>query len=489
MAWRFRRCPATECSAVGRTADAAPASVCSARRDARGEVDHLLGQRIQPGGCVDHQIAQLRERLARCARVRDRPCAAATTTRVSRSRRCCGVSGTASSRIWRTLKAWASVVLALVDRGGGTARCRFSPNSSTAKRQFVVAGAYRVVDLDHDGAGTGHRGRPAATAASAFGSAGSTRCAAANSASWRLRLRRRDHSSNTDHERARSPPASPATRTSSVLNQRIPSRGRGSGPSRPWGRRDRRPRPAADRAGRAQPRLRRSASTSTPPGGRGRRQQGIGAVGGGHRQQSVVNRRNRWSAWWPGPSPRPATRRTSPRTRPRAGPCGRCRACRSRSSPRSCPNRSARWPRPPHNRLPRNGGPTGGGGCEQEACGQYREGHTEQTGDCACRQSGEHAGAPRRRHVRTAAPLLADCAAVATQRDTFDPYDDFDRQRLVRGAAEECRAGRNQADGHRAPHRLRQGPRPCPALALRCAGSPTRPRWSVPGTATPRAPG
>lgn len=30
-----------------------------------------------------------------------------------------------------------------------------------------------------------------------------------------------------------------------------------------------------------------------------------------------------------------------------------------------------------------------------------------------------------------AAPLLADCATVATQRDTYDSYDDFDRQRLV----------------------------------------------------------
>ncbi len=31
----------------------------------------------------------------------------------------------------------------------------------------------------------------------------------------------------------------------------------------------------------------------------------------------------------------------------------------------------------------------------------------------------------------TPAPLLADCAAVATQRDVYDSYDDFDRQRLV----------------------------------------------------------
>ena len=34
------------------------------RRDARGQIDHLLGQRVQPGRGVDHQIPQLGERLA-----------------------------------------------------------------------------------------------------------------------------------------------------------------------------------------------------------------------------------------------------------------------------------------------------------------------------------------------------------------------------------------------------------------------------------------
>lgn len=37
----------------------------------------------------------------------------------------------------------------------------------------------------------------------------------------------------------------------------------------------------------------------------------------------------------------------------------------------------------------------------------------------------------KRRRVRPAAPLLADCAPVATERDIYDSYDDFDRQRLV----------------------------------------------------------
>ena len=68
------------------------------RGDAGGEFDVLLGQPVEPGRGVDHQIPQLLERLglrlqfAVGARRRH-------TTRVSSSRRCAGVSGGAVSQV------------------------------------------------------------------------------------------------------------------------------------------------------------------------------------------------------------------------------------------------------------------------------------------------------------------------------------------------------------------------------------------------------
>lgn len=148
------------------------------------------------------------------------------------------------------------------------------------------------------------------------------------------------------------------------------------------------PRPTADPVGRAQPgcgaghphphrrpprwgpAARRRGRWWPPPAGR-------------------RDRRNHWSAWWPGPSPRPVNPRMSPRTPPRAGPYGRCRARRSPRSPGSCPNRSARSPHPPHN------WPTGtvadpgrrvrAGGLRSIPRGPHRA-----NGRYACRQSSEH---------------------------------------------------------------------------------------------------
>ena len=120
--------------------------------------------------------------------------AAATITRVSRSRRCCGVSGTASSRIWRTLNACESVVLAFVTAAVNGA-VSLSPNSSTANANslsLVRTALSTSTTIDRDRSSSVSM----ETDASALGSAGSTRCAAANSASRRLRRLRRRHSSS-----------------------------------------------------------------------------------------------------------------------------------------------------------------------------------------------------------------------------------------------------------------------------------------------------
>ena len=139
--------------------------------------------------------------------------AAATTTRVSRSRRCCIVSGTASSRIWRTLNACASVVLALP-----TARLKGSvcaaPNSSTAKANSLslvrtALSTSTTIILDRSSRAS------IGTVANAFGSAGSTRLAAANSASRRLWRRRRDH--RTSPRMIRPKTASAASRPYHVM--------------------------------------------------------------------------------------------------------------------------------------------------------------------------------------------------------------------------------------------------------------------------------
>ena len=55
---------ATEVSAAASNWLCSAASACSDGSDAGGEVDHLLGQRVQPARRVDHQVAQLLERLA-----------------------------------------------------------------------------------------------------------------------------------------------------------------------------------------------------------------------------------------------------------------------------------------------------------------------------------------------------------------------------------------------------------------------------------------
>ena len=126
--------------------------------------------------------------------------AAATITRVSKSRRCCGDSGTASSRIWRTLNACASVVFALLTAVLNGAVC-VVPNSSTAKANSLslvrtALSTSTTIALDRSSRAS------IGTAANAFGSEGSTRCAASNSALRRLRLRRRIHSHSASTARA-----------------------------------------------------------------------------------------------------------------------------------------------------------------------------------------------------------------------------------------------------------------------------------------------
>ena len=161
--------------------------------------------------------------------------AAATITRVSRSRRCGGVSGTASSRIWRTLNACASVVLASVTAllNGAVS---LSPNSSTAKVNSLslvrtALSTSTTIDLDRSSsASTG-------TDASALGSDGSTRRAAAYSASRRLRRRRRvhHHSSSDQHDEDGQRDQQPDRGDAGA--------GRRSAAVQPVGRRDRRARP------------------------------------------------------------------------------------------------------------------------------------------------------------------------------------------------------------------------------------------------------
>ena len=157
--------------------------------------------------------------------------AAATTTRVSRSRRCCCGSGTASSRIWRTLNACESVVFALA-----TARLNGSvwavPNSSTASANsasLVRTALSTSTTMDFDRSSSASIG----TDASALASVGSTRLAAAASASRRLRRRRRIHSHNSSTAR---------TRTASAISSPSPdTAGAGGGRRRvePVGRRHR----------------------------------------------------------------------------------------------------------------------------------------------------------------------------------------------------------------------------------------------------------
>ena len=121
--------------------------------------------------------------------------AAATTTRVSRSRRWAGVSGIASSSCWRTLNACCRVALAFSTARLNRSACCW-PNSSTAKANSLVlvrTALSTSTTIDRDSSSRASRG----TAANALGSVGSTRLAAATSASCRLCLRRRLHSSSS----------------------------------------------------------------------------------------------------------------------------------------------------------------------------------------------------------------------------------------------------------------------------------------------------
>ncbi len=115
--------------------------------------------------------------------------AAATTTRVNSSRRCSGDSGMASSRVCRTLKACARVFLAFSSavRNGAVS---VGPNSSTARANspsLVRTALSTSTTMALDSSSSASMG----TDARAFGSVGSTRWAAANSACRRLLLRRR----------------------------------------------------------------------------------------------------------------------------------------------------------------------------------------------------------------------------------------------------------------------------------------------------------
>ncbi len=125
--------------------------------------------------------------------------AAATTTRVSRSRRSGSGSGTASSSFWRTLNACLRVTLALSTAAANGAVCG-SPNSSTASTSslaLVRTALSTSTTIERDRSSSASMG----TDASALGSVGSTRLAAATSASWRLRCGCRLHSiSSADHQ-------------------------------------------------------------------------------------------------------------------------------------------------------------------------------------------------------------------------------------------------------------------------------------------------
>ena len=121
--------------------------------------------------------------------------AAATTTRVSRSRRWAGVSGIASSSCWRTLNACCRVALAFSTARLNRSACCW-PNSSAAKANSLVlvrTALSTSTTIDRDNSSRASRG----TAASALGSVGSTRLAAATSASCRLCRRRRLHSTSS----------------------------------------------------------------------------------------------------------------------------------------------------------------------------------------------------------------------------------------------------------------------------------------------------
>ena len=110
-------------------------------------------------------------------------------------------SGTASSRIWRTLNACASVVLALLTARLNGSVCA-APNSSTARANSLslvrtALSTSTTIALERSSSAS------IGTAANAFGSDGSTRWAAANSASRRLRRRRRVHHHSTRIARAK----------------------------------------------------------------------------------------------------------------------------------------------------------------------------------------------------------------------------------------------------------------------------------------------
>ena len=123
--------PATEASAVSANWLCSAASACAdgSSRAVRSTICWVI---------ASSRLGALMTRSRSCANASRwesssrSALAAATTTRVSRSRRCAIVSGTASSRIWRTLKACASVVFALTT-AWLNGEVSLSPNSSTAK--------------------------------------------------------------------------------------------------------------------------------------------------------------------------------------------------------------------------------------------------------------------------------------------------------------------------------------------------------------------
>lgn len=121
------------------------------RRDACAEIDHLLGQRIEAAGGIDHQIAHLRERLA---------------LRVEFAVGLGGGHDHPGQQIAALLRGFGHRVIEDVAHVEGLGQCGLGGGDRGAERrgvllaelldgqrQFVLAGAHRVVDLDHDGAG------------------------------------------------------------------------------------------------------------------------------------------------------------------------------------------------------------------------------------------------------------------------------------------------------------------------------------------------
>ena len=427
------------------------------RFETRGQIHHLLGQRVEPGRGVDDADRAVARRPPAGSPVPVGP------------RRRDDHPGQQVAPLLRGLGHGVVEDLAHVERLGERLlgvvhrrgeRCGvLLAEFLDRQRQFVVAGAYGVVDVDDDRCGTGRRARRGTPPPARWGRRDRPVVRRRTRPRGACACRRRLHNSSTSTAMAM------IAEDDHHAHPVDPARGRRGGSLEAVGGGDRGACPVATAQGGLDL-VAAQVSTSTPPVAEVGTSKRVGAVGGGDGEDGVLVLEVADPHACSGPTSRRPGRRRSRRRPPTAGPAGRCRgpvdgglhvgAAAAAQRVRVVGDVVGQ----PERRV----GPGRRRGRHQhQACGQDRENQAEQAGHPKSPAHDRQSNGRRAPGTRDRRTVLADCASVITSRRPIRRL----RPPTPGGrGAQGCRAAGHR---HRAPHRLRPGPR---QGAAQCRAAP-----------------